>query len=64
VTKKTFLPKEDNYTDIAMPFSDLWAQAQASRSDAFCSFIVNAWCRLFGSAAARHEQPIGSAPIL
>jgi hypothetical protein len=43
-----------------MYFSNVWAHAQALRSDVLGSFVLKAWRRLFRSAA-QSDEPITSA---
>jgi hypothetical protein len=52
--------KEENPTDLAH-FSDVWANAQISRSVLLSALIRKAWRRLFGSAGRDGDQPISNA---
>jgi hypothetical protein len=53
--------KEDNSTKPGTHFSEVWTNAQISRSVAVGAFFRNAWRRLFGSAARDDDIPVDTA---
>jgi hypothetical protein len=53
--------KQDNPPDSGTHFSDIWTNAQLSRSAFVGAFLRNAWRRLFASAARDDEQSISNA---
>jgi hypothetical protein len=53
--------KEDSSTNSGTHFSDVWANAQSSRSLVLSALLRNGWRRLFGSASARRDQPVNNA---
>jgi hypothetical protein len=53
--------KEDNATALGTYFSDVWVNAQISRSAFLGALMRKAWRQLFGNKTAHCEQPINNA---
>ena len=55
------MPRQENSTGFDSHFSDIWADAQKSRSALFKSLVLKAWRQLLQSNAADSDEPASNA---
>jgi hypothetical protein len=53
--------KQENSTLLDAHFSDIWADAQRSRSILFASLVVKAWRQLFQGNSTDSDRPHSKA---